>query len=577
MGHGSDKLYITHSEWMDGGHSSAAGAKSRATNGAFARLPFDCCALTLKAFETPVCTDSGTIYELLAIIPFIRLHGTDPVTGKKLSSGDLIKLNFFKNGDDEFFDPVTFKVFNEHTPLVAIKTSGNVYSRETIDRLNIKPGHWHDLMTDEKFTRADLITIQVRTFLSLRQVNPAHILAQLTKDPLNLQGRDLSQFDYIKRDLKIDDDSANGSLAGINVAATGVGSILKKVSEKNKAANSEPAPVAKAKAPSAPITSASLKAPVPYNASVVSSGRAAASLTSTSAAISTTIENALWDEEDLMFEAITAKGDKAFVRLVTNFGNLNCELYCDKAPKTCYNFLKLAADDKYKDTIFHRLIPGFMLQGGDPTGTGKGGESFWGKSFEDEFPRNHPKHEDRGTLAMANSGPNSNKSQFYITFRATPHLDAKHTVFGRLVGGDDVLSKIERVPVDATTNRPLKPVVLKDVAIFQDPFDAYRKRLEKRLNREEEERQGAGEKARKKAEREQDRTTWFGTNLAEKEKLQKDAEVGRLGLGGVKGGVGKYVAAPQQAEAKRKEAPLQGGPPPKKKKPAGGFGEFSGW
>ncbi|KAL8287646.1 hypothetical protein RQP46_003504 [Phenoliferia psychrophenolica] len=520
MGHGSDKLYITHSEWMDGGHSSAAGARSRVTAGAFARLPFDCCALTLKAFETPVCTEMGTIYELLAIIPFIRLHGSDPVTGKKLTSGDLIKLNFHKNGDDEFFDPVTFKVFNEHTPMVAIKTSGNVYARETIDQLNIKAGFWRDLMTDEPFTRADLITLQ---------------------DPLNLQGRDLSQFDYIKRDLKIDDDSANGSLAGINVAATGVGSILKKVSEK-----------------------------------LVSSGRAAASLTSTSAAISTTIENALWDEEDLMFEAITAKQEKAFVRLVTNYGNLNCELFCDKVPKTCYNFLKLAADDKYKDTVFHRLIPGFMLQGGDPTGTGKGGESYWGKSFEDEFPRNHPKHDDRGTLAMANSGPNSNKSQFYVTFRATPHLDAKHTVFGRLVGGDDVLSKIERVPVDATTNRPLKPVILKDVAIFQDPFDAYRKRLEKRLLREEDERQGAGEKARQKAEREADRTTWFGTNLAEKEKRKQDAELGKLGMGAASG-VGRYVAAPVGEAAKRKEAPAQGGPAPKKKKQGGGFGEFSGW
>lgn len=101
------------------------------------------------------------------------------MTGKKLASDDLIKLNFFKNNDDEFFDPVTFKVcfgspascgtelipprqvFNEHTPLVAIKTSGNVFSRESIDRLNIKPGHWRDLMTDEAFTRADLITLQV--------------------------------------------------------------------------------------------------------------------------------------------------------------------------------------------------------------------------------------------------------------------------------------------------------------------------------------------------------------------------------------------------------------------------------
>lgn len=200
---------------------------------------------------------------------------------------------------------------------------------------------------------------------------------------------------------------------------------------------------------------------------------------------------------------------------------------------------------------------------------------------------------------MANSGPDSNKSQFYITFRATPHLDGKHTgpsslpspplptpthpvpsVFGRLVGGDDVLSKIERVPVDPTTNRPRKPVILKDVAIFQDPFDAYRKRLEKRLNREEEERLGQGEKARKKREREEDRTTWFGTNLEEREKQGKlELEKG----GG--GGVGKYVAGGPPAgakglgEGKRREVEVgeSVGVAPKKKKSQGGFGEFSGW
>ena len=97
--------------------------------------------------------------------------------------------------------------------------------------------------------------------------------------------------------------------------------------------------------------------------------------------------------------------------------------------------LQLAREGKYQDTIFHRLIPGFMLQGGDPTGTGKGGSSFWGTPFDDEYQLRHAaKHTERGTLSMANSGPATNGSQFFLTFRATPHLDGKHTVFGRLVG-----------------------------------------------------------------------------------------------------------------------------------------------
>lgn len=209
-----------------------------------------------------------------------------------------------------------------------------------------------------------------------------------------------------------------------------------------------------------------------------------------------------------MFEAVQQKAEKGFVRLVTNYGNLNFELFCAAAPKTCYNFLRLAAEDKYANTIFHRLIPGFMVQGGDPTGTGRGGESCWGKPFGDEFHlRNARKHDERGVLSMANSGPNTNGSQFFVTFRATEHLNGKHTVFGKLVGGEDVLNKIERVPVDPSTNRPLKPVVLEDVAIFQDPFAAYQERLSKKLQREAEERAGTSLRQKKAAERAKDRTT----------------------------------------------------------------------
>lgn len=109
----------------------------------------------------PVCTADGTTYDLLNIVPYLRKFNRDPVTGKPLASKDLIKLNFFKNAEDSYYDPVTYKVFSEHTPIVAIKSSGNVFSKETVERLNIKPGHWRDLVTDEKFSLADIITIQV--------------------------------------------------------------------------------------------------------------------------------------------------------------------------------------------------------------------------------------------------------------------------------------------------------------------------------------------------------------------------------------------------------------------------------
>lgn len=185
-----------------------------------------------------------------------------------------------------------------------------------------------------------------------------------------------------------------------------------------------------------------------------------------------------------------------------------------------------------------------MIQGGDPTGTGRGGESCWGKPFADEYHlRGARKHDERGILSMANSGPSTNGSQFFVTFRATEHLNGKHTVFGRLVGGEDVLNKLERVPVDPSTNRPLKPVVLEDVVVFQDPFAAYQDRLAKRLEREAQERAGTSARQRKAAERAKDRTTWFGTNLAQKKNETSAAERAVKDSSGV----GKYLATSSAA------------------------------
>src|SRR5437588_9018562 len=130
--------------------------------------------------------------------------------------------------------------------------------------------------------------------------------------------------------------------------------------------------------------------------------------------------------------------------LHTNHGAIAIELFDDDAPKTVDNFLKLARDGFYDGVIFHRVIPDFMIQGGDPTGTGTGGPGY---QFEDEF--NDHKIV-RGAVAMANAGPNTNGSQFFIvTTDAAPWLDGKHTVFGRVTTGMDVVDKIEQAPTDA--------------------------------------------------------------------------------------------------------------------------------
>ncbi|PIO52636.1 peptidyl-prolyl cis-trans isomerase, cyclophilin-type, partial [Teladorsagia circumcincta] len=122
--------------------------------------------------------------------------------------------------------------------------------------------------------------------------------------------------------------------------------------------------------------------------------------------------------------------DVMSVTLHTTAGDIKLELFCQECPKACENFLALCASGYYKDNIFHRNIKDFMVQTGDPTGTGKGGNSIWGGPFEDELSV-ELRHEGRGTLSMANNGPNTNKSQFFITYAKQPHLDLKYTVFGK--------------------------------------------------------------------------------------------------------------------------------------------------
>ena len=130
------------------------------------------------------------------------------------------------------------------------------------------------------------------------------------------------------------------------------------------------------------------------------------------------------------------------VILETNQGSIQIKLMPDISPKTCENFLGLVKKGYYDGIIFHRVIKKFMIQTGDPTGTGRGGESIWGKPFEDEVTPNVA-FDRPGLLAMANSGPGTNGSQFFITTIPTPWLNMRHTIFGEVVSGYDVVQKIE--------------------------------------------------------------------------------------------------------------------------------------
>ena len=147
--------------------------------------------------------------------------------------------------------------------------------------------------------------------------------------------------------------------------------------------------------------------------------------------------------------------------IITNKGEITVKFYNEDAPLTVGNFLMLAQDGFYKGVIFHRVISGFMIQGGDPTGTGSGGPGY---TFDDEM-NNHKIV--RGTLAMANAGANTNGSQFFIvTAEKTPHLDGKHTAFGEVTDGMEVVDKIENVKTDFV-DKPLENVIIEDIILSE--------------------------------------------------------------------------------------------------------------
>jgi peptidyl-prolyl cis-trans isomerase A (cyclophilin A) len=157
--------------------------------------------------------------------------------------------------------------------------------------------------------------------------------------------------------------------------------------------------------------------------------------------------------------------NETFAQFDTTMGSFKVKLHADKAPKTVENFVSLAEGSKtgkpfYDGTVFHRVIPNFMIQGGDPEGTGRGGPGY---KFADEF---HPelKHTKPGILSMANAGPNTNGSQFFVTVAATPWLDNRHSVFGEVVEGYDVVQKISEAPRNSQ-DRPNTEVRLNSVKI----------------------------------------------------------------------------------------------------------------
>uniref|UniRef100_A0A672ZX32 RING-type E3 ubiquitin-protein ligase PPIL2 n=1 Tax=Sphaeramia orbicularis TaxID=375764 RepID=A0A672ZX32_9TELE len=399
-------------------------------------------SLSLQPFEYPVCTEDGVVFDLLSIVPWIKKFGTNPISGEKLEAKSLIKLNFAKNNDGKYHCPVLYNVFTNNSHIVANKVTGNVFSHEAVEQLNIKTKSFKDLLTDEPFTRKDIITLQ---------------------DPTNLDKFNVSNFFHVKNNMKVldpDEEKAKQDPA-YHLKSTNL-ETRETLAELYKDYKGDQLLASTMKEPEAKKTDK-------FNAAHYSTGRVSASFTSTAMTPATTHEADAIADDTVRYQYVKKKG---YVRLHTNKGDLNLELHCDKVPKAGENFIRLCKKGYYDGTIFHRSIRNFMIQGGDPTGTGTGGESFWGRPFRDEF-RPNLTHTGRGVLSMANSEKLFfiYSEQVFITFRSCAYLDRKHTVFGRVVGGFEALTAMENVESDPKTDKPKSEIKIINTTVFVDPYE----------------------------------------------------------------------------------------------------------
>lgn len=448
-------------------------------------------------------------------------------------------------------------MLTDNTHVVAIRhgTYANVFAWETIEQMNIKQKNWHDLVDDKEFGRKDIITLQ---------------------DPQNAASRNLSEFQYLKDggDALLTPEQAEERRTGsVNVDALGrIGDKILRAKEAVEKARREREATGdvnrSSKALQKSSAASSFKKPaiqekkLAHNAATYTTGRAAASFTSTGLTPETSGERATLTQDEWMLKPKVVK-NKGYARIETSLGDVTIELQTETAPKAVWNFVKLSQKGYYRGTIFHRNIKNFMIQGGDPTGTGRGGQSCWGKNFNDEFD-GPLTHNSRGIVSMANKGKNTNSSQFFITYKPAKHLDRKHTIFAKVVDGFDVLDKLETTPVNEG-NRPLKDIVIKDTVIFLDPFEEFLKEKDQKERAEaqkaETQRQGGTD---------DDKTTWTG------KRIRGDGTIEQSGSG-----VGKYLktsrATDTGAAAVHDDAAVEDWEPSRKKVKTGGFGNFDNW
>jgi peptidyl-prolyl cis-trans isomerase-like protein 2 len=533
-----EKQYQSASEHKANSHLRAGG-KSGSGNGPERRLPFHCCALTLTPYHNPVCTSNGIIFENTALLPFLLTHKKDPVTGEPRTTRDVITLNADKDEEGLWQCPILTKPFSDHTKIVAIRhgNSANVYSWQAYHELNLKTKNMEDLISGEKFTKADVLILNDPDDLELNKA------------------RDINNFHHVLHARSLE-ESRPGTNVQRSVTATRVMEKLAASKRSVALANTVGGFSKKPRITSEMVTGVKL-----------TSGMTSGSLTSSSMNISSTSESREATQEEILqaqFAIMKKQKRKGYATLHTNMGDIGLELHCDIAPRTCTNFLGLAESGKYNGSKFHRLIPSFMIQGGK----GDPDDSLWGCPFSDEFD-DRLKHDAEGILSMANSGPKTNKRQFFLTFAPALHLDRKHSIFGRVIQGKNVLMEMKKVPIDKK-DRPVHDIIISGITVLVNPAKEAEEsecaRIEKLIS------QNASDTQSRNA------------SALGKKSFQAKPDLSPTAISLPENGapaIGKYLSQRVTPSAAKASTDVEGlaekatrlPPPPKKST----FGDFSGW
>jgi len=414
-----------------------------------------------------------------------------------MTSQQLIHLEMDKDEETGKWQcPVLCKPFSNHTKIVAIRQNppgneANVYSHEAVQELNIKSKNNIDLISGKKINlKKDLIILQ---------------------DPFNEEHnklRDIQNFKHmsmLREEKQASLDASSGNVRLSVTASRIMGKMKRKreeEDEKEKKKKDMQRLREERRKEVGDIEADDTKAAIPennkmkiftdeLNGAEMTSGRTSGSLTSTAMSVSYNKDTREATKEEILrsqLDMMKKMKQKGFVRLTTSLGVIDLELHCDIAPRTCTNFIGLVEKGRYNGTIFHRSIRNFMIQGGKPSKETGLEKSLWGEPFLDEFD-DRLTHKGPGIVSMANSGPGTNKQQFFITYKSAPHLDRKHSVFGSVAKGMEVLQEMENIPTNGK-DKPVQAIKIIEAIVFLNPVKEAEKKENIRIQNRIREKRG---------------------------------------------------------------------------------------